>query len=215
LRKEVCYLGHRVVPEGIIPDERKIAAVRDFAVPNNTRQRKAFLGLAGYYRKFVPRFSQITEPLHKLTRKNVPYAWGEEQESAFQTLKDILCNEPLLQYLDFEKDFIVTCDASSNGIGSVLSQGTIGEDLPVAYASRVLTTREKNYSTIERELTAIVWACKQFRPYIWGRKFTIVTDHKPLTWIFRMNDPSSRIMRLKLKLEEFDYTIVCKKGKEN
>jgi hypothetical protein len=97
----------------------------------------------------------------------------------------------------------------------VLSQGTTGKDLPVAYARRVLNTPEKNYSTSEGELTAIVWACKLFRPYIWGRKFTILTDHKPLTWIFRMNDPSSRITRLKLKLEEFDYTIIYKKGKEN
>ena len=141
--------------------------------------------------------------------------WGNEQEEAFETLKNILCNQPLLQYPDFGREFIVTCDASADGIGSVLSQGTIGKDLPIAYASRVLTKAEKNYSTIERELTAIVWACRQFRPYIWGRKFTIVTDHKPLTWIFKMNDPNSRIMRLKLKLEEFDYTIIYKKGKEN
>jgi hypothetical protein len=117
-------------------------------MPSNTRQLKAVLGLAGYYRKFVPRFSPIAKPLHKLTGKNVPYVWGEEQESAFQTLKDIRCNEPLLQYPDFEKEFIATCDASSNGIGSMLNQGTIGKDLPVAYASRVLTTREKNYSAI-------------------------------------------------------------------
>jgi hypothetical protein len=119
----------------------------------------------------------------------VPYVWEKEQEEAFQILKNILSSEPLLQYLDFEKEFIVTCDASSSGIGGVFSQGTIGRDLPIAYASRVLTTPEKNYPTIERELTAIVWACKQFRPYTWGRKFTIVTDHKPLTWIFKMNDP--------------------------
>jgi hypothetical protein len=79
----------------------------------------------------------------------------------------------------------------------------------------VLTKAEKYYSTIEREPTAIVWACRQFRPYIWGRKFTIITDHKPLTWIFKMNDPNSRIMRMNLKLEEFDYTIIYKKGKEN
>jgi len=104
-------------------------------------------------------------------------------------------------------------DASSTGIGSVLSQGSIGHDLPVAYASRVLTKPE-NYSVIQRELIAIVWGCKQFR-HIWGRKFTIVTDHKPLTWVFKMNDPNSRIMRLKLKLRESEYTIVYKRGKEN
>jgi len=132
-------------------------------VPNNTKQLKAFLGLAGFYEKFVPRFSPIAAPLHKLTGKNVPYMWGTEQAEAFQTLKDILCSEPLLQYPDFRKGFIVTCDASSTGIGSVLSQGSIGHDLTVVYASRVLTKPEKNYSVIERELIAIVWECKQFR----------------------------------------------------
>ena len=123
---------------------------------------------------------------------------------AFQTLKDILCSEPLLQYPDFKKGFIATCDAISTGIGSILSQGPLGHELPVVYTSRVLIKAEKNYSTIECELTAIVWGCKQFRQYIWGQKFMIVTNHKPLTWIFKMNDPSSHIMRLKLKLQESD-----------
>jgi hypothetical protein len=211
LRKEVYFLGYKVTADGVAMDERKIAAIINYPVPTNTKQLKAFLGLAGFYRKFVPRFSSIASPLHKLTGKNVPYVWGKEQVEAFQTLKDILCSEPLLQYPDFKKGFIVTCDASSTGIGSILSQGPLGHDLPVSYASRVLTKPERNYSTIEREMTAIVWGCKQFRQYIWGRKFTIVTDHKPLTWVFKMNDPSSRLMRLKLKLQEFDYTIVYKK----
>jgi hypothetical protein len=145
----------------------------------------------------------------------VPYVWEKEQAEAFQTLKDILYTEPLLQYPDFKKGFIVTCDASSTGIGSILSQGPLCHDLPVSYASRVLTKAERNYSTIERELTAIVWGCKQFRQYIWDRKFTIVTNLMSLTWVFKMDDPSSRLMRLKLKLQEFDYTIVYKKGKEN
>jgi len=184
LRKEVYFLGYKVTAEGVAMDERKVAAIRNYPVPNNTKQLKAFLSLAGFYRKFVPRFSPIAAPLLKLTGKNVPYMWGKEQGEAFQTLKDILCSEPLLQYPDFRKGFIVTCDASSTGIGSVLSQGSIGHDLPVAYASRVLTKAEKNYSVIERELIGIVWGCKQFRQYIWGRKFTIVTDHKPLTWVF-------------------------------
>jgi hypothetical protein len=134
----VCCLGHRVTHQGIRPDERKTAAVRDFPAPSNTKQLKAFLGLAWYYGKFVPRSSPTAKPLYKLAGKNVPYVSGEERESAFRTLKDILCNEP--QYPDFEKEFIVTCDASSNGIDSVLSQETIGKDLPVAYARRVLTT---------------------------------------------------------------------------
>ena len=110
------------------------------------------MGLAGFYRKFVPRFSPIASPIQKLTGKNVPYVWGKEQAEAFQTLKDILCSEPLLQYPDYKKGFIVTCDASSTGLGNILSQGTLGYDLPVAYASRVLTKVKRNYYTIEREL---------------------------------------------------------------
>jgi len=131
LRKEVYFLRYKVTAEGVAMDERKVAAIRNYPVPNNTKQLKAFLGLAGFYRKFVPRFSPIAAPLHKLTGKNVPYMWGKEQAEAFQTLKDILCSEPLLQYPDFRKGFIVTCDAGSTGIGSVLSQGSIGHDLPL------------------------------------------------------------------------------------
>jgi hypothetical protein len=187
-----------------------------FPVPSTTKQLKAFLGLAGYYRRFVPNFGPIAKPLLKLTYKNALHIGrgGGDQEKAFETLKNLLCNQPLLQYPDFQWEFIVTCVASADGIGSVLSQGVIGRDLPIAYASLVFTKAEKSYSTIVREPTAIVWACGQFRPYIRERKFTIVTDHKPLTWIFQMNDPNSRIMRMKFKLEEFDYTIIYKKKRE-
>jgi hypothetical protein len=102
----VCYLGHRITPQGVRPDERKVATVRDFSVPTCTKQLKAFIGLAGYYRRFVPGFSPIAKPLHKLTGKNLPYVWGIGQEEAFQTLKNILSSEPLLQYTDFEKSLL-------------------------------------------------------------------------------------------------------------
>ena len=149
LRKEVYFLGYKITADGVAMDERKTAAIKNYPVPTNTKQLKAFLGLAGFYRRFVPRFSSIASPLHRLTAKNVPYVWGREQAESFQILKDILCSRPLLQYPDYKKGFIVTCDASSTGIGSVLSQGPLGHDLPVAYASRVLTKSERNYSTIE------------------------------------------------------------------
>jgi hypothetical protein len=130
--KEVCYLGHRMNPGGVRPDEGKVLAVKYFPIPSTTKQLKAFLGLAGYYRRFVPNFSPIAKPLHKLTCKNTPYIWGAHHEKAFETLKNLLCNQPLLQYPDFERQFIVTCDASADGIGSVLSEGVIGRDLPIA-----------------------------------------------------------------------------------
>jgi hypothetical protein len=110
---------------------------------------------------------------------------------------------------------VLTTDASNIAIGAILSQGQIGKDLPVAYASRTLNPAEQNYSTIEKELLAIVWATRHFRPYLFGRIFTIVTDHKPLQWLFNLKEPSSRLVRWRLKLEEYDYKIVYKKGKNN
>jgi hypothetical protein len=129
-------------------------------------------------------------------------AMGKKQAEKFQTLKDILCSELQLQYPYFKREF-VTCDASSTEI-SILSQGPLGHDRSVPYASQVLTNAQRNYSRIEMELTPIIWGCKQFTQYIWGRKFTIVTDHKPITWIFKMNCPSFRIMRLKPKPQTFE-----------
>lgn len=118
-------------------------------------------------------------------------------------------------YPDFSKPFNITTDASNVAIGAVLSQGPIGKDLPVAYASRTLNESERNYSTIEKELLAIVYACKYFRPYIFGTKFNIITDHKPLQWLMSLKEPTSKLIRWQLKLEEYDYEITYKKGTKN
>jgi hypothetical protein len=112
----------------------------------------------------------------------------------------------VLQYPDFTNPFILTTDASGCAIGAILSQGKVGQEKPIAYASRTLNQAEQNYSTIEKELTAIVWACQHFRPYLIGKNFTIVTDHKPLTWMSNVKDPSSRLLRWRILLEEYDYT---------
>jgi hypothetical protein len=214
-RKEVSYLGHIITPTGVRPDEKKVKAVKDFPEPRNTRQLKGFLGLAGYYRKFIPNFGKIAKPLTELLRKNVPYVWDDKTEAAFNELKTLLTTAPLLQYPDFTKPFVLTTDASNEALGAVLSQGPVGSDLPIAYASRTLIGPEKDYSTIDKELLSIVWACKYFRHYILGRRITIVTDHRPLTWIFNVKDPSSRLLRWRLKLQEFDYEVKYKKGSSN
>jgi hypothetical protein len=130
-------------------------------------------------------------------------------------LKFKLTNTPLLQYPDFSKPFILTADASGYAIGAILSQGKLGQDKPVAYASRTLNKAELNYATVEKELLAIVWACMHFRPYLLGRKFQIIIDHKGLTWIFNVKDPSSRLMSWKLLLEEYDYEIEYRAGQRN
>lgn len=215
LRKEVSYLGHVISEDGVRPDPKKIESIENFPTPKTTKQLKGFLGLAGYYRRFVPQFSKIAAPLHKLLKKDAKYEWEEEQENAFQSLKLKLMSQPILQYPDFSREFILTTDASNEGAGAILSQGEIGKDRPIAYASRSFNKSEKNYSTVEKELAAIVWGIKYFRPYLYGRKFKVVSDHKPLTWIMSVKDPGSRLLRWRLQLEEYDYEIVYKPGSQN
>jgi hypothetical protein len=130
-------------------------------------------------------------------------------------LKAKLTSQHILQYPDFSKEFILITDASKQGLGAVLSQGEIGKDLPIAYASRNLNNAEKNYTTSEKGLLAIVWGVKHFRPYLYRRKFKIASDHKPLTWIMNVIDPGSRLLRWRTNLEEYDYEIVYKKGALN
>lgn len=215
LCREVVYLGHKCSNEGALPDPRKIECVKNFPVPKTIRQVQSFLGLANYYRKFIPDFSSIAMPINKLMRKDVKFVWTEKCQKAFEKLREILVSPEILIYPDFNQPFILTTDASNEALGAVLSQGKIGSDRPISYASRILKCSEKNYSTTEKELLAIVWAVKNFRPYLLSRKFTIYTDHKPLKGIFNVKDPSSRLLRFHHKLSEYSYDIEYKPGKYN
>lgn len=215
LRKEIAFLGHVVTTEGVKPNPDKIRAVKEFPIPTTKKQIKSFLGLLGYYRKFIRDFAKLTKPLTQCLRKDADLELTPKYIECFETCKNILCNDPVLQYPDFSKNFNLTTDASNIALGAVLSQGKLGSDKPVCYASRTLSKSEQSYSTIEKELLAIVWATKYFRPYLFGRKFKIITDHKPLTYLFSMKDPNSMLVRWRLKLQEFDYEVVYKKGKEN
>jgi hypothetical protein len=204
-----------VTIEGVKPDPQKVKAIKEFPIPKNTTNVKSFLGLAGYYPKFIPQFSNIAIPLNDLLKKDQHWHWGQDQIDSFHLLQTVLTQEPVLQYPDFTKPFVLTTDASGFALGAMLRQGKICEDKPIAFVSRMLNKAEQNYSTIEKELTAIVWACRHFRPYLLGRTFTIVTDQKALTWMFSVKDPSSRLLRWRHLLEEFDYTIEYKAGKKN
>lgn len=215
LQREINYLGHIIAKDGVKPDPEKIKCVENFPRPENVKEIQSFLGLANYYRRFIQNFSKIAEPLNKLLRKKEQFLWKTETENAFIELKSILTGPKILQFPDFNKEFLLTTDASITSIGAILSQGEIGHDLPISYASRVLNKAERNYSTIERELLAIVWAVQNFRPYLYGRPFTIISDHKPLVWVFNIKDPSSRLMRWRLKLEEYDYKVIYKPGAYN
>jgi hypothetical protein len=157
LQKEVSYVGHVIGQTGVRPDEKRVKVVKDYPKPKTTRELKGFLGLAGYYRRFIPNFSKIAKPLTELLKKKVPYIWNDKTETAFVTLKNLLTTEPLLRYPDFTRPFVLTPDASNEAIGALLSQGPVGKDLPIAYSSQTLSNAEKNYSTIEKELLAVVW----------------------------------------------------------
>lgn len=167
---EVEYLGHVVSGEGVKPDPKKIAAVVNYPRPKNERDIIAFIGLIGYYRRFIKDFASRTKPLTELLKKDSKFEWTESQEKAFKELTKALCTKPVLCYPDFSKPFIVSTDASSIAIGAVLSQLHNGNEHPVAYASRQLNKAEKNYGATERELLALVWVTKYFRCYLYGRK---------------------------------------------
>jgi len=172
------------------------------------------LGFAGYYRRFLPDFSKTARLLTNLLKKDTKFEWTDTQELAFSSLKNSLCSEPLLQYPDFTQPFLVTTDASKYAIGGILSQGEIGKD-PIAYTSRLLNAAEQNYFTIEKELLAIVYSVNYFRPYLYGHKFSLVTDHRPLVWLESLKDSTSRLVRWRLKLAEYEYKIIYKAGKIN
>jgi len=215
LRKKVTYLGHIITEDGVKPDPKKIHAVKNFPIPRNAKNIKQFLGLAGCYRRFIADFSKIAKLLTELLKQDAEIIWKEPQSQAFNQLRETLCTQPILQYPDFTKPFIITTDVSGFAIGGILSQGIIGKDLPISYTSRLLNTAEKNYSTIEKELLAIVYCTNYFRPYIYGRKFSLVTDHKPLTWLHSVKDPTSKLVRWRLKLAEYEYDVTYKAGKTN
>ncbi|XP_048515211.1 uncharacterized protein LOC105692809 [Athalia rosae] len=215
LRTEVAYLGHIITQDGVRPNPDKITAVKNYPTPKNPKQIKQFLGLIGNYRRFIPDMSKIAKLINNLLKRNTPFLWTSEHQRAFESLRDILCTEPILQYPDFSKPFVLTTDASNYAIGAVLSQGKIGEDLPIAYTSRALQQAEVNYSTTDKELLAIIFAVKHFRPYLYGRQFTLVTDHRPLIWLNNVKDPTSRLLRWRLTLDEYSYDIVYKKGTTN
>ena len=215
LRTEVSYLGHQITESGVRPDPQKVAAIEQFPTPTDAKKLKTFCGMVSYYRRFIPNCSKIASPLYKLLKKDARFERNEPQENAFQHLKAKLVSRPILQYPDFSKEFILTTDASNQGLGAVLSQGPIGKDLPIAYASRRLNSAEVHYTVSEKELLSVVWATKYFRPYLYGRRFKVVSDHKPLVWVMNVKDPGSRLMRWRIQLAEYDYEIVHKRGTQN
>ena len=209
LKPELANLGHVITRDGVKPNPEKLSAVQNFKQLKTLKDVKSFLGLAGYYRKFIKDFSSIARPLTKLTQKDTIFDWTLNCEKAFYDLKNALISAPVLRFPNIKEQFTLTTDASNQGLGSVLSQN----GHPCLFISRTLNKAEERYSTSETEPLAIVWAMKRLRPYLLGNKFKIQTDHRASVWLHNVKDPSSRLLRWRLRMEEYDCDIEYVKGK--
>lgn len=213
----VEFLGH-VVGNGIKKCQSdKVAKVKNARPPTSKRQVRAFLGLCGYYRDFIPHFAEITRPLVDLTKKNSPckIQWESQHQTAFETLKEKLCSEPILRLPDGSKPYLLRTDASNEGIGAVLLQEHEDGAWPVAYYSRKLKPSEKNYSTVEKELLAVVSGIRKFYTHLYGGEFALETDHLPLQYLQALKNSNERLMRWALYLQQYRYTIRYIKGSLN
>ncbi|GJR00039.1 putative reverse transcriptase domain-containing protein [Tanacetum coccineum] len=207
----VQFLGHVIDCRGIHVDPAKIESIKDWASPKTPTEIRQFLGLAGYYRRFIEGFSKIAKTMTKLTQKGVKFDWGDKQEAAFQLLKQKLCSAPILALPEGSEDFIAYCDASKKGLGAVLMQ----REKVISYASRQLKIHEKNYTTHDLELGAVVFALKMWRHYLYGTKCTVFTDHKSLQHILDQKDLNMRQRRWLELLSDYDCEIRYHPGKAN
>ncbi len=208
----IKYLGYVLTESGIQTDPDKTNCIKQWPAPTNATELKQFLGLATYYRKFVKNFSIIASPLHTLTRKNVQWEWTLNCQQAFQELKDLLTETPVLAFPSFTHQFILDTDASNDGLGAVLSQHIDGHELVVAYASRILSKSERSYCTTRKEMLALVWAVRYFRPYLIGREFRVRTDHNSLRWLQNFKDAEGQVARWLEVLAEFHMDVEHRPG---
>jgi len=214
----VSFLGH-TLSEGVMsPRQETVSKILDAPPPRTLKQLRAFLGLASFYRKYVPDFAVVAAPLTDATKKGNPneITWDEARERAFQELKKRISEPPILRLPDVKQTFILQTDASHIGIGAVLLQeDSAGEKRPIAFASRKLQPRECRYSTIERECLAIVWGITKFQEYLYGSEFLLETDHQPLQYLRQAKFQNGRLMRWALTLQPYRFLLRAIRGRDN
>eukprot|EP00794_Sanderia_malayensis_P018581 gene18581-biopygen15656 len=213
LRRSVKFLGHIVSEEGVTVDPAKVSSVKNFPIPQNKTDVRSFLGLTGYYRRFIADYASRSKPLVDLTKKKRLFQWTKDADDVFQELKDCLISAPVLQCPDFSLQFKLYTDACDYGLGAVLAQETDDGEAVIAYASRILKPSEAKYAVLQKEALGIVWALKYFYPYLYGRHFTIVTDHRPLKWLKTMDAPNNLFARWISEIQGYDFDVIHRPGK--
>lgn len=221
LHNKIEFLGYIIAQDGIMPNKNKIEAIEKFPEPKTIKQLRGFLGLLGYYRRFIKDFAKVAKPLTTLLRgvkseeSNKKINLDSKQVKCFNDMKRILTSGDILVYPDFTKPFLLTCDASDFAIGAVLSQGEFGKDKPIHFASRTLNTTEERYSASEKELLAIVWGLKNFRNYLYGHKVLIYTDHQPITYDLNSKNANKKLIKWKSFINSHDHHMNYIPGKTN
>ena len=214
--KYLKYLGFIVGDGKLQVDPDKVAAIQNFPVPKTPRMVRSFMGMAGWYRRFVPEFATMSAPITDSLKKGTKFKFTQEAVEAFKKLKDAMSSAPVLINPDFTKHFFIQCDASNRGIGAVLFQkDEEGYEHPIYFHSQKLNSAQCNYTVTEKECLAVVTAIQKFRPYVEGMPFTVITDHASLKWLMTLKDLSGRLARWSLKLQAFDFSIEHRKGSLN
>ena len=215
-QSEVLYMGFLISGKGYRPAESKIAAVENFRVPESPEEVRSFLGLVNYCGSFIPDLSTVSEPLRKLTRKDVDFVWTGEQDVSFEKLKHNLVSSETLGLYNLNAKTRIIADASPVGLGCVLTQYSEKGWRPICYASKSLTKCERNYAHVEKEALALIFACERFHNYIYGLEFDMVTDHKALEYLFTpKSKPNARLERWILRLQNYKYKVIYQPGKTN
>ena len=212
---EIKYLGHLISSRGvsILPD--RIKTIQQYPPPNNLRALRRFVGMVGFYARFIPGYSDIAAALHSLKRKGVPFVWAQEQQKAFERLKRALCEAPVLQISDFSRDFVLATDASDVAVSAVLQQRINGSLVPISYHSRILSPAERGYSTYEKECLGVIFGCEKCRVYLEHKQFELQCDNLALCWLLKRVKYVGRLGRWILRLSPFKFTVTHTRGTDN
>jgi len=215
-KNKIRFLGFEVSGEGVAPDPSKVTCIAEMNAPKNVKGVRRFLGATGFFRKHIDGYATLAAPLTRLLKKDTPFAWGQEQEKAFESLKRKLITAPILRQPDFTREFEIHTDASQIAIGAALFQrDDAGVPHAIGYFSRKLRNAESRYPAIDLEALAVVEGVRVFDPYVYGRRFKIFTDHRPLTYIFKRKTKSPRLSRYAHDLSHYQYELLYKQGAVN